>query len=377
MSLPHAFSLITLLLAGCSYVPPKAPQPETARETPSAAGPTTEPEVTPASPQRVEFHLQLSIQEQFAQARGLTFRWPQYGTDLPIEHDRIKIIYEWRPEDGKEKQTNPNTRQKWGPIWKESVVEQLEPDNLQRHLDTMEKWINTYIPESFDGIVCVDLEQWPLKGDEFHLHGEQKATFDRMATARGVAAPSQAELMAQFMRATEARAKQLRPRVKGWGWWAMGSMHPQFPFWYPKQYAAWKAGPINAERRAIDEAWDGKNIPMPSFYFFSGFDNPAERNIAWQRLKENWIAMYGAERLARDGYAYLNVTHAHGPKNGKILTREEFKECVDQAWSLGIRKFILWDAVQSVSRRDAIQKFIDEIVVPEVRDMVVRNREQR
>ncbi len=80
------------------------------------------------------------------------------------------------------------------------------------------------------------------------------------------------------------------------------------------------------------------------------------------------------ERLERDGYAYLNVTHFKGPKDGQTLTRDEFHECLQQALSLGMRRFIIWDALGSRQRRDAIQQFMDQVLKPEVEAVVAQDK---
>jgi len=300
------------------------------------------------------------VQEHLPAARGLTgtIRIPQ---GLPIFENQVRIVYEWRPEDGKERRINQRTGQPYGSIWRPTLAEQMQPENLARHLATMEQWLVTYVPRSFDGVVCLDVESWSLKGDEFHMSKAHQDDLTRRAPGK-----TQSDLMGEFIRATEARARELRPKVKAWGWWGMGSMHPAWPMWKPEQYAQWKQHDIESEARVL------RNIqaPMPVFYFPTSFTSAKQRADGWELIKHNWIAMYGRERLSRDGYAYLNVTHDHGPKAGQPLTREEFHECLQQARSLGIRRFVVWDAVDSVARRDAIQKFVDSILKPEVEALV-------
>lgn len=95
-----------------------------------------------------------------------TIRLPK---GLPIYENRVLIVYEWRPEDGKEKRINQRTGQPYGPIWRPTLAEQMQPEYLARHLATMEQWLSTWVPRSYDGVVCLDVEAWHLKGDEFHL----------------------------------------------------------------------------------------------------------------------------------------------------------------------------------------------------------------
>lgn len=332
-------------------LPPTAASPPTVESSPST--PTPPAQLTPPP---FEFHVQFSVQEHLPAARGLagTIRIPQ---GLPIFENQVRIVYEWRVEDGKEKRINQRTGQPYGPIWRPTLAEQMQPEHLARHLATVDQWLSSYIPRSFDGVVCLDVESWPLKGDEFHMSKGHQDDLARRAPGK-----KQSELMAEFIRVTEARARELRPNVKAWGWWGMGSMHPAWPFWKPDQYAAWKRSDLEGDARALQNI----QAPMPVFYFPTSFDTATQRAEGWELIKRNWIAMYGRERLSRDGYAYLNVTHDGGPRGGQPLTRQEFRECLEQARSLGMRRFVVWDAIDSVARRDATQKFIDTVLKPEV-----------
>lgn len=368
-------SVATLgLLAACINIQPQDPNPG----QPAAAAPEAPPAAPNAAPRSaarppLEFHLQLSVQEQLPRAKGLgkTVRYPQPGSDLPIYTGKVGIVYEWRPKDGLEDRINPNTKKPWGPIWKDSIAEQMERDNLQRHLDSVDKWVSAYVPADFEGVVALDVERWPMKGDSFHQSRKSVEDLARMAPGK-----SQAELLGRFMRLTEERARKARPRVSGWGWWAMGQMHPGFPVWHADKFKAWREKDAAAERAAVEGSW----IPFPSFYFPTTFTSAAERALVWPKLKENWTQLYGQERLARDGYAYLNVRHAATADKAmanKPVTREQFHECVEAAWSLGIRRFVIWDAIDGPEVRDIDQKFIDEILVPEVREYVARDRAGR
>lgn len=301
--------------------------------------------------------MQISEQESIPAARGLVDRLV-LPSGLPILHNTVDIVYEWRPEDGKEKRLNPRTQKPYGPIWRTTLAEQMEPENLTRHLNTMGPWLDAFVPKDFAGIVCLDVEQWSLKGDEFHMSKPFKDDLARRAPGK-----KQSDLMAEFMRVTEQRARELRPRVKGWGWWAMGGMHPSWPVWRKDQYDAWKRNDLESDARALRNI----QVPMPAFYFPTGFKTDAERLAAWETMKENWVLMYGKERLARDGYAYLNVTHDSGPTKDQSLTRAELHECIEQAKSLGMRRFVLWDFIDGPPRYQRVQKFLDEVFVPEVR----------
>lgn len=328
----------------------------------SPAAPSTPSAPTAPTPPPFEFHVQFSVQEHLPTARGLkgTIRLPQ---GLPIFENRVLIVYEWRPEDGKEKRTNERTGLPYGSIWRPTLAEQMQPENLARHLASMEKWLATYVPRSFDGVVCLDVEAWPLKGDEFHMGKGHLEDLARRAPGK-----KQSDLMAEFIRVTEARARELRPHVKAWGWWGMGGMHSAWPVWRPAQYEAWKREGLADDARALRNV----QAPMPALYFPTAFSNAAERAEGWKTIKDNWVAMYGRERLSRDGYAYLNVTHDQGPKAGQPVTREEFHECLEQALSLGMRRFVIWDAVDTPKRRDNIQNFLDTILKPEVEALLER-----
>jgi hypothetical protein len=314
----------------------------------------------PTGPIPLEFHVQVSGQEHIPAAKGLADTLV-YPTGLPIYHDRVKIVYEWRPEDGKEKRLNPRTQKPYGPIWRASLAEQMEPENLVRHLNTMEAWLNTYVPRSFAGVVCLDVESFPLKSDDFHLGKALKTDLDRRAPGR-----TQSELMAEFIKVTQDRARQLRPGVKAWGWWGMGSMHPAWPFWNPEQYNAWKRDDAAGDARALQSI----EAPMPTLYFPTSFKSEAERAASWTKARENWLAMYGQERLSRDGYVYLNGTIETGPSTWRALTRAEFHECLEQARAMGMRRFVVWDVVDGPQRRDSIQRFLDEVLKPEVAAVV-------
>jgi hypothetical protein len=156
----------------------------------------------------------------------------------------------------------------------------------------------------------------------------------------------------------------------------MGEMHPAFPIWHKDKYKAWRETDLPVERQALEGTW----IPFPSFYFPTSFSKANERAAAWPLITEHWTLLYGQERLARDGYAYLNIRHPYNASKEfatKPLTREQFRECVEAAWSVGIRRFVIWDSIDKPEVRDIAQRFIDEILVPEVRLCVERYRAER
>lgn len=318
----------------------------------------------------VEFHIQI---KPLSGAKGLAPLWyPQPGTDLPVYTGRVGIVYEWRPTDGLEYRINPRTGKDWGPIWKDTVAEQMLPDNLKRHLDSVDKWIGAHVPADFEGPVSIDVERWPLRSDSFHLVREPRAMLERLHPGK-----TQAELMAEFMKVTMDRAKQVRPRVSGWGWWSMGTMHPGFPTWHANLWKEWRTNGYLADQAALKDA----GIPFPSFYYPTTYgSNPQARAQFWPMLKESWTLLYGADRLAKDGYAYLNVRHsglADKAFADKPVTREQFHECVQAAWDLGIRRFIIWDAYENAQVRDTNQRYITDILVPEARYWSERARAER
>jgi hypothetical protein len=362
-------------LSGCIDINPPDPSGRTwsPPRDDASAGPAVRPPQEAAARPPLEFHIQLSVQEQLPRAKGLgaTIRYPQPGSDLPIYTGKVAIVYEWRPKDGLEERTNPRTGKDYGPIWKDTIAEQMQPDNLQRHLNSVDRWIGTFVPANFEGTVVLDVERWPLKSDTFHLGAHAKQQLDKLAPGK-----KQAELMSEFMRITEARARAVRPRVKAWGWWSMGEMHPAFPIWHKDKYKAWRETDLPVERQALEGTW----IPFPSFYFPTSFSKANERAAAWPLITEHWTLLYGQERLARDGYAYLNIRHPYNASKEfatKPLTREQFRECVEAAWSVGIRRFVIWDSIDKPEVRDIAQRFIDEILVPEVRLCVERYRAER
>jgi hypothetical protein len=156
----------------------------------------------------------------------------------------------------------------------------------------------------------------------------------------------------------------------------MGTVHPGYLTWHPGKYQAWKTSGLPAEQAAVAGGW----IPFPSFYFPTTYPDAGIRRQIWPKLTEHWSLLYGRDRLARDAYAYLNIRHsgdAGPPYAGKPLTRAEFHECVEAAWSIGIRKFVIWDAIDSPASRDTAQRFIDEILTPEARLFAERARAER
>jgi hypothetical protein len=320
------------------------------------------PATPPSKPVPLEFHVQIAEQEHLAAAKGLgaTIVYPR---GLPVYHDRVEIVYEWRPVDGKEKRLNPRTQSAYGPIWRASVAEQMQPEHLARHLNTMGAWLDTYVPRDFEGVVCLDLERWSLLGDEFHLGLPQREALQRLAPGK-----RQADVMAEFMHATESRARELRPRVKAWGWWGMGGMHPAWPYWRPEQYKAWKRDGLALDAGSLTSM----TTPMPVFYGLTVFPTDTQRAAGWEKVKEHWAALYGPQRLAQDGYAYLNITHPDGPRKGQALSAEEFRECIDAAWGLGMRRFVVWEVLESREKRDLIQRFLDGVLRPEVEARVRR-----
>lgn len=344
------------------------PAPPPPREEPGSSRGMPEPRV-PASrvppedgPRTlgppIEFHVQIDDLGSNPAARGLsaTLRYPSHpGLILGA----TRIIYEWRPEDGKEKQINPATGGVWGEIFKSSLPEMMRADNLARHLATMPAWLDAWVPRDFDGVVCFDVERWEFKTDAFHTPAAElaKARAEHPGRAWG-------ELLGEFVARTEAEARRLRPRVRAWGWYGLGGVHPGFVVWEAR-----------GAERSVEQARRDHEVlrrvqaPMPVFYFPVPLKSAEERRRSWTALCENARAGYGAEHLANDGYAYVNAIHAPGEREGQALTREEFRECVDAAMGCGIRRFIVWGVIDGREKRDRVQRWIDEVLTPTVVDL--------
>lgn len=312
----------------------------------------------PLGPNETIFYVQFDWRGDIPSSQALqgTLRYP---SDLNFHLGEAKIVYEWRPPDGKETTPNPRTGQLWGPIWKKNVAEQLLPDNMSRHLATMDAWLGTFVPRDFDGIVCIDFEAWTIREDSHHaLPGQGELN------ARLFPGKSQAELMREFVRATEREARRLRPRVRAWGWFGLGGMHPMFPYWNPKDY----------EQAKLDELrWAEwlKDIQAPMPFFYPHTSLPMAQRAAMQReTGESWKRLYGRDHLVNDGYVYVTAL-ASEPRPGggsQAITPEEFRICVDAAREIGMRRFIVWAALDSAQTRDELQQFIDNTLAPLMRE---------
>ncbi len=357
--------LVGILITGCTYAQPAGPRParpprESARPAPPS--PTLPPAPAPATPPArassstaLEFHVQFSNAGDRPNTKGLS-ESIALPAGIPVYRDRVAIVYEWRLDDGKEKLQNPLTGRPWGPIWKDDIAEQLAPANMDRHLASLDSWIGGYVPRDFTGVVCLDVERFPFRDDSFHLGTAIKAR-----ERRSFPASAHADLVAEFMRRTEARARALRPNVSGWGWWGMGGVHPGYIIWNAKDWAAEK----QRGRRELHDALVGTDLPMPVFYFAEAL-KPDERAASLREQVAYWQDLYGRERLARDGYAYVNALHDKGPRLGQILTRAEFRECVDAALATGCRRVVVWGAIDSIGTRDKLQQFITDSFTPTV-----------
>lgn len=313
------------------------------------------PSAPAAGATTLEFHVQFSNAGDRPNTKGLS-ESIALPAGIPVFRDRVAIVYEWRLGDGKENNQNPLTGRPWGPIWKSDIAEQLLPANMDRHLASLDSWIAGYVPRDFAGVVCLDVERFPLRDDNFHLGAAIKAREQRNFPAR-----SHAELVGEFMRRTEARARALRPNVSGWGWWGMGGVHPGYVVWNAGEWAMEK----QRGRRDLHDALVGTNLPMPVFYFAEAL-KPDERAASLREQVAYWQDLFGRDRLARDGYAYVNAVHDKGPREGQILTRAEFRECVDAALATGCRRVVVWATIDSIATRDTLQQFITDSFTPTV-----------
>lgn len=233
------------------------------------------------------------------------------------------------------------------------------PDNLDRHLRTMDAWLDAWVPRDFDGIVCFDLERWSIRDDSLHRQHRDQDHRDRLTPDKTLP-----DLMADFVRATEARARALRPRVREWGWWGLAGINPGFPVWKPDEY----------ERSKTTElAWahwlSTVQTPMPVYYFNASI-RPDDRPRAWAELTASHQRLFGRERLARDGIAYLSAQGPPTPDGGwRLLTPDEFRESFVAARDAGLRRFIVWAAIDSPQTRDGLQRFIDDTLAPLAREV--------
>ncbi len=306
----------------------------------------------------LEFHMQIEDLGGVPAARGLatTLRYPRHPS---LVLGATRIIYEWRPEDGKEKQINPATGGVWGDIFKPSLSEMMKADNLARHLATMPAWLDAWVPRDFDGVVCFDVERWEFKTDTFHTPAAEiaKAREEHPGRAWGT-------LLGEFVARTEAEARRLRPKVRAWGWYGLGGVHPGFVVWESR-----------GRERAVEQARRDHEVlrrveaPMPVFYFPVPLQGVEERRQSWAALGENYRAGYGEEHLANHGYAYLNALHVPGEREGQALSREEFRECVEAARACGMRRFIVWGVIDGREKRDRVQRWIDEVLGPTVEEL--------
>lgn len=370
---PRAAWIVSLVIAGCTHAQPAGPLPArlprpgpgpAPRVTPlpPAPAPPTAPAGSPAprapanAPAPLEFHVQFSDRGDRPGTQGLSASIA-LPAGIPVYRDRVAIVYEWRPDDGREKLQNPLTGRAWGPIWKDDVAEQLGPANMDRHLDSLDEWIGVYVPREFTGVVCLDVERFSLRDDAFHLSPAVKARAQRLFPAR-----TNASLVAEFMRRTEARARALRPNVSAWGWWGMGTVHPGYILWNAREWEAQK----QHGRRDLRDALVGTAVPMPVFYFADALPKADDRAASLREQIAYWEDLFGRERLERQGYAYVNATHAQGPREGQILTRAEFRECVDAALKSGCRHVVVWAAIDSVATRDHLRQFVQDAFTPTV-----------
>ncbi len=387
------------VLAGCAAPAPEAPTPVPAptREPAGSGGRTNLPDPPPASPPPprtssapprattppppssppvgapsepapawpVEFHVQVDDRGDRPAAKGLsrTLRWPN---DLPVFVGTTRAIYEWRPDDGREKVINHRTTRPWGPIFKPSLAEQMEPDNLRRHLDAMGPWLDTWLPRDFEGVACFDVEIWDYKTDPFHLPPAELAAQREKHPGK-----SHGELLSEFIERTTERARALRPRVRAWGWYGLGGVHPGYVVWEGEKF-----GDVLTQARRDRAHLARLDVPMPVFYFPAVLTDPAQRALSWERCATNVVEGYGKERLRDRGYAYLNIRHHGGPRPDEALSREEFRECVEAARSAGLRRFIVWTTLEDRAARDRVQAFIDEAFTPVVRDTVATARRE-
>jgi hypothetical protein len=243
----------------------------------------------------------------------------------------------------------------------------MEPENLQRHLDTMPDWIGGWVPRDFAGVVCIDIEQWDFKTDSFHTSPEEITKQRRIHGDK-----TRGELLSAFIEQTIARARQLRPAVREWGWWGLGSSHVGQLVW-KKPGDPGGFNDILSETRRQVRLRAAVDAPMPVYYYPIVLgDDAAARRLSYDRLTECCQAMFTPEMLRDKGYCYVNCRH-YCPddrvNNGRLLTVSEFKEMIEAGTRAGMRKFILWDALESREVRNNLQRWIEEVFTPVAREL--------
>lgn len=143
----------------------------------------------------------------------------------------------------------------------------------------------------------------------------------------------------------------------------MGGMHPMFPVWHAREYEVAKR---------LEREWSSwlRDIeaPMPTFYSVAA--PLAEQPLIQRELAESWKRLYGQEKLANDGYAYLTAFGMEKFPDGgpRVVSREEFRIAAKAARDIGMRRFVVWAAIDSSRTRDELQQFIDNTLAPLMRE---------
>lgn len=359
-----------------------------------------------------EFHFQIDNRGDYPNTDGLhqTIRLPA-GSN--IVKDTTEAVYEWRLEDGREQLVDvhmassdylpvgqpvtyqnegdlyvvcpgatrePFSLQKMsggnapiiqanrfdvtpvlGPILRKSLVRMTYGPALDRHVASFEKVLDIYVPDkNFKGMVCMDYEMW-----QPYQNLEEVPDYEILDGAIASPTFTRAELFSALLGVTNTAVKKFRPHARGIGWYGVGGVHPGFLLWKENFFA-------DSVRAAIRDGHYIRNAgtAMPVFYYFWMLPTRSERDLAFKRLVQVYEAGWGVTRL-RSGLAYINCRHgdASNPKCGQWFSFDETLELVGRCTAAGFTKFIVWEALESASKRDELQMWIDSIFIPVVRKL--------
>lgn len=364
---------------------------------------------------RYEFHIQSTDRGDLPNTIGLSdsLRLPSGSNVVP---GKTRVLYEWRPSDGREREKDtvlvatsllPVTTWVLGPdgglyeiidrsadnkyalkpredgrtpmegidrieltpvmghITKPHLAYQMEERHLDRYVASLQSWIDTWSPQGFTGLMCVDLEMFPWYSHQMDTPAGSLADMASLFPSF-----TYAELLARFVTITNEFISHARPGCQI-GWYGAGGANPNNMLWHPSYKN-------DIFRSALRDMYYTKKagIPMPVYYYLEHLESVEDRQTAVSTSTDLYLQVFGRTRLF-GGYAYLSTerfSHTNTGSPGTMLTKDEVKEVLQYLITAGFTKFIVWTALRDSAHRDRTQNWIDSTFVPALIELGIYRR---
>jgi len=250
--------------------------------------------------------------------------------------------------------------------WMAGQVPEEGPEYVDwdAHLESLEKGIERYVPQDFDGLIILDYERFPIslyhtgykwiREPRIEAEKELDPEIDD-ATAKQRAEKKYQPAVQRFYLDTLKRARELRPQAK-WGYYALVAFrqNPEHP----------EADPITADTESMDDRcmWLWENVDAITIPIYTGwFEAEGEHQYIEDqmpdKIKELVRLAKAVEKKTKHRPLTLAYTSCAVEPWGKSdyervwVSTEQTQRMFDAAYDHGADGMILWQTLANNDER--------------------------